>query len=134
MSNYFDEYLKKVKFKNSLNKLKKKIKNKSCIIYGSGTFFQYINEHYNLDEFNIIGISDMKYSIEQEGDKDFGYNIVPRGCITKSKPDYVLVATENYIKIIEDLELRYFKGTNIKVLPLAPKGFVEVIKTVWNSI
>ena len=134
MSNYFDEYLKKVKFKNSLNKLKKKIKNKSCIIYGSGTFFQYIKEHYNLNEFNIIGISDMKYSKEQEGEDDFGYKIIPKGLIAKYKPDYVLVATENYVNIIEDLELRYFKDTNIKVQPLARKAIIDIIKNIWNSI
>lgn len=134
MIDYFETYLKRIKFDKSLKKLKKKIKDKKVIIYGTGTFFQYTNAHYNLKDLNVIGISDMKYSLNQEGEDDFGYKIIPKGLIAKYKPDYVLVATENYVNIIEDLELRYFKDTNIKVQPLARKAIIDIIKNIWNSI
>lgn len=131
MFDYFEVYLKKIKFKKSFKKLKKKMRNKKVVIYGTGSFFQYINSHYNLKELNIIGVSDMKYSLTQEGEKDLGYKIIPKGLITKYKPNYILVAIENYIEVIEDLELKYFKGTNIKLQPLAKKCIIDIIKTIW---
>ena len=132
MVDYFESYLKKINFDKKIKHLVKKLNGKKVVIYGTGTFFQFIKNHYNLRDFNIIGISDMKYAVDQEGQTDLDYMVIPKKMIAKYKPDYVLVATENYINIIEDLELRYLKDTKIKLLPLAPKNFIDTIKRIWN--
>ena len=134
MVDYFETYLRKNKFNKSFKKLKSMVKDKKVIIYGTGTFFQYINNHYNLRELNIIGVSDMKYSLKQEGEDDFGYKIIPKSSISKYKPDYVLVATENYLNIVEDLEMKYFINTNTSVLPLVPKSLLNLIKKIWDLV
>ena len=134
MVDYFETYLRKNKFNKSFKKLKSIVKDKKVVIYGTGTLFQYINNYYNLRELNIIGVSDMKYSLKQEGEDDFGYKIIPKSSISKYKPDYVLVATENYFNIVEDLEMKYFINTNTSVLPLVPKSLLNLIKNIWDLV
>ena len=133
MNEDFKTYLEKIKFEKYLNKLNKKLKNKTSIIYGAGNFFKYIKENYDLSKLNIIGISDMKFD-EDDKENDFlGYKAIPKNKIIEYKPDYVIVATLKYIGIIENFELNYFNKTKIKVLPLARIPFFDLIKEIWNS-
>ena len=44
MQEDFKTHLKNINFEKSLKKLKKKLKNKTSIVYGAGSFFKYINE------------------------------------------------------------------------------------------
>lgn len=129
MSEYFEKYLKSINFEKNLSGLKKKLKNKTVIIYGTGLLFQYINENYDLSCLNIIGISDMKYAEEMEGQVDLGYKIIPKSMMTKYNPDYVLVGSENYMGLIESLNLE-FEG--LKFLPLAKKNWIEIVKVIWQ--
>ena len=96
--------------------------------------FQFINDNYDLSELNIIGISDMKFSKESEGQESLGYKIIPKSEILKYNPDYVIVASENYIDLIENLELKLFKDTKVKVLPLVKKNIWDIIKIIWESV
>ncbi len=134
MSQYFKDYLKKNNFNKHLKKLKKLVKNKTVIVYGTGMLFQFINDNYDLSELNIIGISDMKFSKESEGQESLGYKIIPKSEILKYNPDYVIVASENYIDLIENLELKLFKDTKVKVLPLVKKNIWNIIKIIWESV
>lgn len=133
MAEDFKEYLKKIKFEDYLKKLKRKLKNKTVIIYGSGALFQYIQQNYDLSSINIIGISDMKFTPENEGEDFLGYKIVPRDKIIDYKPDYVLISIQNYINIIEDFVLNVFNGTKIKTYPLARIPLLELIKNIWGK-
>lgn len=133
MSEDFKTYLEKIKFERYFKKLKHKIGRKTVIIYGTGTLFRYIQEHYDLCSLNVIGISDMKFSELQEGEKFLGYNIIPKTKIAEYKPDYVLVATLSYIGIIEDFILNYFDGTKTKVFPLARIPLWSLIKEIWSK-
>ena len=81
MSEYFKKYLKNIKFEKNLRDLKKKLKDKKIIIYGTGLLFQYINENFDLSELNILGVSDIKFSVEQDGEKYLGYNVIPKSLI-----------------------------------------------------
>lgn len=134
MSKYFEQYLKKNNFNKWLKSLNNKIKNKTIIIYGSGMMFQYIKANYDLSKFNIIGISDAKYSTDSEGKESMGYKIIPKEKIKEYSPDYILVAIENYINIIEDFEMNVFKSSKIKILPLVKKNFIDIIKIIWQEI
>ena len=128
----FKTHLEKIKFDKYLKKLKKKIGNKSVIIYGSGSFFRFIKDNYDLSFPNIIGISDMKFTAEQEGEECLGYKIIPKDRMKDYNPDYVLVATLEYIEIIEDFVMNIFKNTKPKVYPLARIPLIDLIKEIWN--
>ena len=126
------EFLKKVKFDKQLKKMNKKFKNKTVVIYGTGLLFQTIISHYDLSELNIIGISDKKYSISEEGDEELGYKIIPLDKISNYKPDYVLIGALKFLPIIYDFTSKQFKNTKIKVLPLADKPILQLLKEVFD--
>ena len=133
MNEDFKTYLEKIKFEKYLNKLNKKLKNKTSVIYGTGSFFKYINDNYDLSKLNVIGISDMKFNDDDEGKSFLEYKMIPKNKIKEYKPDYVIVATLKYIGIIEDFEINHFDKTKIKVLPLARIPLLDLIKEIWNN-
>ncbi len=126
------EYLKSVKFKKYLNKLNKKLKNKTIVVYGTGILFQKILKHYDLSKLNIIGISDRKYVESDEGREELGYKIIPLDKITEYKPDYVLVATLKFISIMDDFRNNIFKNSGTKILPLVDKPFLTLLKEIFE--
>ena len=134
MSEYFKKYLKDIKFEKYLNSLKKNLKSKTIVIYGTGLLFQYINENYDLSELNIIGVSDMKYAQEMEGQMDLGYKVIPKSSITKYNPDYIIIASENYMNLLESMTLEYSEISNVKLIPLAKKSWLEVVKLIWHIV
>ena len=129
----FKLYLKDIHFEKYLKKLNKKLKNKKIIIYGAGTFFKYIKENYNLNSLNIIGISDLKFNENEEGEKYSDYNIIPLDKILDYKPDYLVIATMHYEKIIDNFEVNILNETKIKAIPLARKKLWDLIKEIWKD-
>lgn len=130
-SEYF-KYLEKIKFEKHLKRLEKKLKNKKVLIYGTGNFFQYIYKNYDLSKINIIGISDKKYESCLD-DKFFGdkFTICAPDKINELKPDYILVGTLYFVKIIDILENKVVKNKKIKIKPLINKPFLEIFNEVW---
>ena len=63
----FKSYLDGINFNSRFEKLKKKLKNKSVLIYGAGIFFQYINKNYDLSSLKITGICDKKFNYDARG-------------------------------------------------------------------
>ncbi len=132
MSEDFETYLKNIKFEKYLKNLKKKIGNRPIIFYGSGSFFQYIKENYDLSSFNVIGISDMKFYADDEGKDCLGYRVIPKDKIIDYNPDFVIIGTINYINILEDFVINIFNKSKIKVYPLARKPLLSFIKEIWE--
>ena len=126
------ESLDEFKFKKQLVKLNKKLKNKTVVIYGTGLLFQKIKENYDLSNLNIIGVSDRKYTTEEEGRESFGYKIIPLEKIVDYKPDYILISTLKFLGIMDDFKNNVFKGTKIKVLPLVDKPFLTLLKEIFE--
>ena len=91
-----------------------------------------IKENYDLSDLNIIGVSDRKYTSEEEGKESFGYKIVPLDKIIDYKPDYVLISTLKFLGIMDDFKNNVFKGTKIKVLPLVDKPFLTLLKEIFE--
>ena len=133
MSGDLKEYLEHIKFEKYLDKLNKKLKNKTVIIYGSGSLFQYIKKNYDLSKLNIIGVSDMKFNSKQEGEDFLGYKIIPKDKMPSYKPDVVLVATLKYLGITEDFEINVFNKTKTKIYPLARIPLADLIKEIWSN-
>ncbi len=131
MADDFKTYLKKINFDKYIKKLIKKLAGKKVIIYGCGSFFCYIKDNYDLSGLNIIGISDMKFVDEQEGEEYLGYKIIPKSKMTSYSPDCVLVATLEYALIIEDFQINVFDKTKTKVYPLARIPLMQMIKKIW---
>ncbi len=130
-SEYF-KYLEKINFEKHIKRLEKKLKNKKVLIYGTGNLFQYIYENYDLSKINIIGISDKKYEScpcdEFFKDK---FTICAPDKINELNPDYILVGTLYFVKIIDILENQVVKNKKIKIKPLLNKPFIEIFNEVW---
>ena len=123
MNNDLIQYLYNNNFKKQLKSLEKKLKNKSVVIYGAGQFFQLIHEYYDLSKFNIIGITDKKFTAD---DKEYlGYPVIQISEVQKQKPDYVLVAIYRYLNVISTLESEIFKNCYFKILPLIKKQYTK---------
>jgi hypothetical protein len=128
----FIRYLERINFQKHLNKLAKKLKDKTIIIYGAGAFFNALNEKYDLSVLNIIAIADRKF-INHEPELQYaGYKACAPDEITSLKPDYVLVSMLYFVSVIEDLEETCLRSSKIKIKPLINKPFVEVWKEIWS--
>ena len=123
------ELLKKYNFDKQLKRLNKKLKNKKILVYGTGLFFKKIKENYDLSGLNIVAVSDKKYALNQKGQMDMDYEIVPYDLINECKIDYILIATLNIFNIYQALT-ELVKGTKIKILPLVDKPFWTLLNEI----
>ena len=126
------EYVEKFNFAKHLEKLKRKLKNKTVVIYGAGVFFQAIKKHYDLNSINIIGVSDKKFEEHEENQEWQGYRVYAPSELRELSPDYVIVATKMYINIIEELYYCTLKDTKIKIKPLLKKNFRTLLREIWG--
>ena len=122
------DYLKKIGFEKHLKKITKKLKDKKIVLYGAGTFFKVIYDNYDLSGLNIIGISDKKFEDHEENEEFCGYKVVAPEEIKDLNPDYVLVGTLKFVRIIENFYAGLFEGSKIKIKPLIRKPFLELWK------
>ncbi len=125
-------YLEQFKFQKHLEKLNKKLKGKSIILYGAGVFLEAIKKYYDLSKLNIIGISDKRFDTHGENETFLGYKVYSKEEIKELKPDYVLVAVKYYVPIIEEMYYYNFKDTLIKIKPLVRKPFFTLLKEIWG--
>lgn len=123
-------YLEKFNFSKQLEKLKRKLKKKSIVIYGAGTFFQTIKQYYNFSDINIIGICDRKF-VKGNNTEFLGYKTYSIQEVNELKPDYILVATKMYVPIMEDLYFNSMRNTKIK--PLLKKDIWTLIGEIWST-
>lgn len=126
-------YLYEFNFDKTLPKLVKKLKNKSVVLYGAGVFLELIKKYFDISGLNIIGISDRRFENHLENEEFMGYKVYSPEELEELNPDYVLVATKNYINIIESLYYETLKGSKIKIKPLMQKPFMTLVKEIWCS-
>lgn len=120
-------YLKKYNFEKQLEALKKELKNKTIIVYGTGALFQAVLKNYDLSGLNIIGISDRKYQVEDNANYEFNYKVIRREDIVKYNPDCILIAIKMFLPILNNFS-KEFVGT--KLLPLVDKPFWTLLKEI----
>lgn len=123
-------YLYEHHFDKTLPKLLKKLKNKKVIFYGAGVFLEIIKKYFDISSLNVIGIADKKYSNLSQDESFLGYKKFAPEEILKLKPDYVIVTTRYYIRIIEDLHYNLLKKSKIKIKPLVEKSFMTLFKEI----
>ena len=129
----YNKYLENNNFDGYFQKLNKKLKNKTVIIYGTGELFRFIKNNYNFSTLNIIGVSDLKFHTKDKNSDFMGYKIIPRDEIIDHNPDYILVATLKYTSIVEFFTTNLFKDTKIKIAPLVKRNLWDLIKEVWTN-
>ena len=129
--NTLEEHLKYCKLDKYFKKLVKRLKGKSIIVYGTGSLFQYIQKNYDLSQLNIIGISDGKYFLEQEGKEDLGYKIIPKEVLEDYDVDVVLLGLQNYIEVLCDFSSTIYRNKKTKILPLVRLSLWEALKKIW---
>lgn len=129
-----EKYLKDCRFDKYLKKLVKNLTGKSVIVYGTGLLFDTITDKYDLSELNIIGISDIRYYSEEEGNLDYGYKIIPRDSLKNYSADVILVGTKEYTTLIKKLKATTFCDCNVEIIPLVKKNlFVKLKKIFLNK-
>ena len=126
-----EEHLKSCNFDKYFKKLIKKLKGKTVIVYGTGTMFQYIQKNYDLSELNIIGVSDGKYLLEQEGQEDLGYKIIPKEKLTDYDVDVVLLGIQNYTGVLCGLASEFYKDKQTVIYPFARISIWKCLKGIW---
>lgn len=132
MQENLKQYLEKHNFSKQLKNLKKKLQNKTVIIYGTGKLFQTIIENYDLTGLNIIGVTDKKYIIEDQGKFDFGYKIIPHSNLYTQKADYILLAVKEYQSVQTYCEQYYDSN---KIIPFVKHCIFSILlKRIKQSI
>ena len=131
--NTLEEHLKFCDFDKYYKKLVKKLKGKSILIYGTGLMFQHIQKNYDLSQLNIIAVSDGKYLLEQEGQEDLSYKIVPKEKLKDFEVDVVLLGLQNYISVLCDFSSTVYKNKKTKILPLVRISLWKALKNIWLS-
>ncbi len=122
------EYLLDCNFEKYLDRLVLELDGKPVIVYGTGSMFQLIQENYDLSKLNIIGISDGKYSVNDDGKEDLGYKIISKENIKSHNVDAVLLGVKNYENLQTSFKENLLLNDSVKILPLVKKSLLVQIK------
>ena len=127
-----ESYLKRINFDKNFEKIKRKLKNKSVLIYGTGELFQYIHSYYDICSLNIIGVCDSKYDDSDYNKLFLGHKIIPKTKLENYNIDAVLVCVKEYIGVVLNLEFGLYKNSKTKIYPVAKIPFRELVKKLWT--
>lgn len=116
------KYLKTVKFKKYLNKIKTDLFDKKILIYGAGILFETAYKTYNFNTLNIIGISDMKFNAEDSPKIFLGLKTYRPDEINNLNLDCILVAVKEYGTLVDSLKTQY---PSLEILPLIKKNEIS---------
>lgn len=120
-------YLKKYNFEKQLKALKKELKGKKIIVYGTGALFQTVLKNYDLSGLDIIGVSDRKYQVEDDGKYELNYRVIRREDIVKYNPDCILIAIKMFLPILNNFSKEFI---DTELLPLVDKPFWTLLKEI----
>ena len=121
-------YLLKYNFEKRLEELKTKLKDKKVLFYGGGLLFELICHYFDLSSLNIIGVVDKKCHNTKLSEQICGYKLYSPKQILELNPDYVAITTRRVIPIAENLYFNYLKNTNIKLISLVKRNFIDTLK------
>ena len=114
--------------------LRFKYKNKRTVIYGAGKLCREYFEKYDLNNWNIIAVTDKKYSY---GSNEQFYSIktIAPSEIYNYNPEVIFI-TLKYTALAEIyLNNNYKKEKkNTKIISLNTFSFYEIIKKIYHSV
>ena len=103
------QILDELNFEKHLKSLSKKFKNKKIVLYGCGIMLDYIVENYNLSDFNIIAVTDIKYCTQKEENYK-SYKVIVPNELTNVDFDLILITTQFPVAIRNYITRQLFKN------------------------
>jgi len=120
-------YLEKIKEKEYIEKLKKKLKDKKILLYGAGLAFDILSENFDLSEFNFIGISDKKFeTVDRNLENYKGLKVIKPAEIKNYDFDIVLFTLKLYKKIAKSFKNQ---GIKKKMLPIIKRNNKYIVRS-----
>ncbi len=123
--------LRRNRFDKRFNMLKEKVKNKKVVIYGANSILDEIQRCYNLEDLNVVAISDSKF-VDSDISLYKGFKSISPIEIKTLNPDFVFVCNAHSMDEIEYLRYQLLVDTDIKVLPLVKRSLISTIKEIWK--
>ena len=113
MKTNFKDYLEKKKAQTQIDKFAKKYEGKKVILYGAGYFASDLMRNYDFSKLNIIGVADMKFQGNTEGDY-YGYPKLGAYDILEKDFDLLLLTMYDDEVAKDFFEEDLFAGEDIK--------------------
>lgn len=123
-------YFREVRAQKQIDKLVQKYKDKKIVIYGAGTYFQILNENYDLSKLNIIAICDKKFESSKESNPS-NYTAIAPIELKSYEYDIILTALYDDVSLCDYLECELLLGTpneNKQVRSLIEPTLVYTLK------
>ena len=128
----WEQILNELKFEKHLKKLSKKFKNKKIVLYGTGIMLDYIMDNYDLSNFNIIAVTDIKYMTQKE-EHYKNYKIITPDELLNLDFDLILITTQYPVMIRNYLIKNLFKNTkNPKIWFILNKPFKLYFEEIFS--
>lgn len=134
MKTDFKEYLEKKKAQKAIDKISKRFKDKKVILYGAGFMASDLLRYYDFSKLNLIGIADIKFQDDSEGDF-YGYPKLGPYDLLETDFDLLLITTYDDEPVRDFFSDDLFEGEEIKfkVKTLIKMGIWDYIKQIINA-
>jgi len=134
MQTNFKEYLEKKKAQKSIDKIAKQFSDKKVILYGAGFFASDLLRNYDFSKLNIVGVADMKFQDDTEGDF-YGYKKVGPYDLLETDFDLLLLTTYDDEPVKDFLKDDLLEGEEVKfkVKTLIKMSLWDYIKQVLSD-
>ena len=125
------KYLEENNVQKQVKKLAKKCKNKRVVFYGAGEFFYLIQEACDLNEFNVVGICDLKFTTNPETNKTEYKTLIPENLKTEDY-DAIIFTLYNDLQVLPHVEktIKTSKNKNADIYPI----MTPTIKYLFNRL
>lgn len=142
--------LKEYYFEKRFNKLIRKYSGKKIVLYGTGSFCQYLLEKFDFGKFDILGISDVQFhknhshidendfpELKLSDDKEYaGYKAISPFEIFDYKPDVVMITIINSFELfLAEKQLHICSRAlkkRIKYIPVVKFPFYKRVQLEWE--
>lgn len=134
MKTNFKEYLAKKKAQKAIDKIAKQYEGKSIILYGAGLFAGDLLRNYDISKLNVIGVADLKFQGNYEGDY-YGYKKFGPEDLLETEFDLLLITVYDEKPIKDYLKRDLFQGEDLRfeLKSLISLNIFEYIKGVFQG-
>ncbi|MFA7658643.1 MAG: hypothetical protein WCY19_04355 [Candidatus Gastranaerophilaceae bacterium] len=131
MKTNFKDYLEKKQAQKAIDKIAKEYGYKRIILYGADLFAGDLIRNYDLSKLNVIGVADMQFKDNYEGDY-YGYKKFSPYDLLETDFDLLLLTVYEDTEVKDFLKKDLFQGEDIKFeqKTLIKLNLFEYIKAV----
>ena len=128
------KYLEENNVQKQVKKLAKKCKNKRVVFYGAGEFFYLIKEACDLNEFNVVGICDLKFTTNPETNKTEYKTLIPENLKTEDY-DAIIFTLYNDLQVLPHVEktIKTSKNKNTDIYPIMTPTIKYLFKRLFEQ-